>query len=318
MAALKVTLQSQRSIAWGGQSAKLVDRTDHSMKAKLLRGLIFIVLGYLALVAARFIYMEIGGDGSSRSDRRFMESNFVSAAVMQKDGNYRNYATLSYKGVGGATIDQKYEKVARVQSATEQFDDDEKRARSAVENIKGIIQGEGVQSMDGFRSLALTIGVPPGEFDHAVEEIKKIGRLESFSISKSDKTNDYLQLRAKRTSLEKMRDALAAIKGQGGSIDELVKLEREMLEIENKLQELGVQLGQFDLVNELCTVHFTLAEQPATVRRHPHFGNFLSAMAWASSVYVAMLASVALGLVGLVLAMILAQKAKSMLATDGK
>ena len=59
---------------------------------------------------------------------------------------------------------------------------------------------------------ALLDALPPGEFDTAVAALQKIGKAQGYWVTKTDKTNDYLQLRAKSASLIKTRDALIALK----------------------------------------------------------------------------------------------------------
>ena len=59
-------------------------------------------------------------------------------------------------------------------------------------------------------------------------EIKKIGKLESIQIHKTDKTNEYRNLNAQRESLEKTRAALISFKGKGGKIDELINIENKI------------------------------------------------------------------------------------------
>jgi hypothetical protein len=83
----------------------------------------------------------------------------------------------------------------------------------------------------------------------------------SKSITKTDKTNEYLQLNAKRISLEKTRNSLLDLKGRSGRIDEFIGLENRILEMEAQLQELGVQLGDYDETNEFCSVRFSMIEK---------------------------------------------------------
>jgi hypothetical protein len=290
------------------------------MQAKLLRGLIVVLVGYLLLAAAHFVYLEIGGRAErlrSRGQFPVYESDRLEMPVAQTA--VRNYASAKFEVVGGTgAVDQKYEKIAHLESSTSAFEDDDRRARAAVHEFHGLIQEESLSSRRQFRSLRLTIGIPPAEFDPAVAALRKVGQLESFGITKNDRTNDYLQLQAKRTSLEKTRDALIGLKSQGGKIDEFVKLEHEILELEGKIQELGVQLGHYDRTNEFCTVHLNLVERAVPVKEHEHFANLLASLAWASGVYLGLLGAAALGLVCLLLAALLADKAKSLLAAPSK
>jgi hypothetical protein len=108
--------------------------------------------------------------------------------------------------------------------------------------------------------------VPPERFDSFIDAVRAVGRTSQIEIVKNDKTNEYLQLRAKRTTLEKARTALEALKDQGGSTDERVKVQNRLTEIEQQIQDLGVALGDFDSQNELCTVKLTLRERTALVQ----------------------------------------------------
>ncbi|MES0491298.1 MAG: DUF4349 domain-containing protein [Leptospirales bacterium] len=54
----------------------------------------------------------------------------------------------------------------------------------------------------------MAIGIPPENFDKTVKELSGIGNLKSIVINKTDKTNDYNKLTAKKKSLEKTKNAL--------------------------------------------------------------------------------------------------------------
>jgi hypothetical protein len=60
-----------------------------------------------------------------------------------------------------------------------------------------VIQYEQNSGNPGSRTLQLLIGVKPERFDSFYTEVQKIGRILSKSITKTDKTNEYLQLNAK-------------------------------------------------------------------------------------------------------------------------
>jgi hypothetical protein len=64
----------------------------------------------------------------------------------------------------------------------------------------------------------------------------------------------------KKTSIEKTLQSLNELKNKGGEISDFVALNEKILEIEEKLQGLGVELGNFDAENEFCTVKLSLYE----------------------------------------------------------
>lgn len=180
----------------------------------------------------------------------------------------KNYASEKIKGESAPqqqqqpsfSQSQKYEKVATLRSKSSQFEADDARLKAMVKGFGAVIQYEQNTGNTGQRSLNLLIGVKPERFDSFYIEIQKIGQILSKSITKTDKTNEYLQLNAKRISLEKTRNALLELKSRGGQIDEYIGLENRILEIEGQLQDLGVQIGDYDEENEFCTVRFSMYE----------------------------------------------------------
>lgn len=180
----------------------------------------------------------------------------------------KNYASEKIKSESapqpqqqaGFSQSQKYEKVATLRSKSSQFEADDARLKAMVKGFGAVIQYEQNTGNVGQRSLNLLIGVKPERFDSFYIEVQKIGLILSKSITKTDKTNEYLQLNAKRISLEKTRNALLELKSRGGQIDEYIGLENRILEIEGQLQDLGVQIGDYDEENEFCTVRFSMYE----------------------------------------------------------
>lgn len=159
-----------------------------------------------------------------------------------------------------AANSQKYEKTAEVTSKTLGFDKDDKAIRAATNGFKGVIQYENAFGLKGSRELHLLIGIVPEAFDSFYTEIRKIGEIRSMSVVKEDKTNEYRQLNARKASLEKTLASLQELKSKGGEISDFVGLHDKILDIESQLQQLGVQLGNFNSENEFCTVKFSLYE----------------------------------------------------------
>src|SRR6218665_1854364 len=196
----------------------------------------------------------------------FIESvkkNYASSKWSRK-----SESALSEKGGGGGaavpaqmqTGEQKFEKIASLKSKTDQFEKDEKHIREQVKKFEALIQYEHNEGNPGNRQLHLSIGIPPNDFDLFLSEMKKVGKLKSLQVTKTDKTNEYRNLKAQRATLEKTLATLAELKSKPGKIDEYMSLSNRILEIEEQLQTLGVSLGEFDSENEFCTVQFTLAE----------------------------------------------------------
>lgn len=190
-------------------------------------------------------------------------SNVLHEMVDISSGVRKNYASKKHQlnsGVSPISVDQKYEKIADINSVSTKFDKEEKQIRAQAKDYEGLIQFENKSGNKGHRRLNLIIGIPPENFDSIYHSLIAIGKIQSKQITKTDKTNEYKELNARKASLEKIRSSLIELKTKGGRIDEYMQLENRILEIEQQLQELGVSLGNFDDENEFCTVKVALSE----------------------------------------------------------
>lgn len=100
----------------------------------------------------------------------------------------------------------------------------------------------------------MALGLNPDKFDPSVTEVQQIGKLLQLTIDKSDRTNKYRDIQAKRASLETSRKALTELK-------------KQILKLEQAMHALGVNLGDFDVENEFVTVNVLLVETRRKVVR---------------------------------------------------
>jgi len=234
-------------------------------KKKFVRILLLAAICFTALFLFRFIYGYTTGHQEAGEE---FGSDFFSDVENLK----KNYASDSYKYKRAApsamvgqpshevNVNQKYEKTARVRARSTSFEEEEKKARTTIKDFNAIIQYERITGNKGSRELQMLIGVNPERFDSFYIAVLKIGKTSFKEITKVDKTNEFKDLNAKKTSLEITRQSLLEIKKQSGRIDEFINLQNRILEIEKELQDLGVLLGDFDEENEFCTVRFSLSE----------------------------------------------------------
>lgn len=281
---------------------------------------------FLFMMVFRLIYGYVSVDTTDENEYYFQSTN-------QEESNTRNYASEKsaamsaksekYDGSGSkdmaVTIDysQKYEKTANLKSKTSKFDEDVKKIKDHTKNSGGVIQYEHNAGQTGDRFIYLVIGVKPEKFDSFYMAAQQIGINKSKEVTKVDKTNEYRQLMAKRASLEKTLTSLNELKSKGGAINDFVSLHDKILEIEGKLQELGVELGNFDTENEFCTVKFALYE--GTTERTVSFVHRLKvALEWTIKYYL-MLVFAFLGLsVSVFILLFIVDKIKLISAINNK
>lgn len=277
------------------------------MKQRIKKGLFYLMAGFVALFAVRLAYGYL-----APSDQQ-MSRDALSDAVITNIGGRDNYASEKLKlqkgdGVESLSIDQKYEKVASVVSKTGVFEDDEKQVRELTSKYNALIQFEQSSGLPGRRQVNVAIGVPPDRFDAMVSELKAVGELSSIRIDKTDKTNEYKELKAKRASLEKTRDALVALKSKGGNIEEFTNLENRILEIEQVIQSGGVTLGDYDEENEFCTVRLSLEEKGAASGGISFRHRATVALAWTIWYYAFLLCLLFVGMLLTLVVVVLLQR----------
>jgi hypothetical protein len=159
-----------------------------------------------------------------------------------------------------------HEKSAQLTSGTTEFDTDETRIRAALEEHEASVFNERKAGITPGRRLILEIGVPPEKFDALVEQLREIAHLESVSVQQRDRTGDFRRLHAQRESLKTYFDSVKKLRGtKEASVEDTLKLEQRIQEIEKELQSLSVQLGDLLGKESFYQVHATLYEyQPGS------------------------------------------------------
>lgn len=162
------------------------------------------------------------------------------------------------------SMTQKYEMYSDIYTRSSQFDKDEDGIKKTISQFNAIIQYEKNESTQN-RRLNLIIGVEPEKFDRFNEALKKFGKIATLNITKTDKTNEYRELNARKSSTEKSLQSLYELKSKSGNIQEYIDLNEKIRETEAELQALGVDLGYFDTENEFCTVRLSMQEETKPV-----------------------------------------------------
>jgi hypothetical protein len=245
---------------------------------------------FILLFVFRLIYGYVATDPNTSSD---YSGNFFSSINNLR----KNYASekISLKGdiqvASNMASNQKFEKTASIKTKTSEFENDEKLLKSKTKSYNAVIQYEQNLGQKGSRQIHLLIGVNPAQFDSFYLDIQTIGVVKATEITKVDKTNEYRQLNAKKTSIEKTLQSLNDLKSKGGQITDFVALNDKILEIEEKAQELGVELGNFDTENEFCTVKMSIYEG-ATEKGISFLHRVKVALEWTIKYFAIIIASV--------------------------
>lgn len=227
-------------------------------------GLIFVLLFVFRLLYGYMASQDAAIPGEGTNSRDFF-SNVVN--LRKNYASEKMAVSPAPSPAGFSNTNQKYEKTASIQTKSDKFDNDSRQLKQSVSSFKAIIQYEQAEGLRGERSLHLMIGVTPESFDSFYTAVSKIGNIRSNVMTKVDKTNEYRQLNARKTSLENTLKSLNDLKSQGGTLADKVALHDKIIELENNLQDLGVELGNFNAENEFCTVKVSLYEGQPVIKK---------------------------------------------------
>jgi len=206
---------------------------------------------------------------------------------------------------------QKYEKTATVRSRSTQFNQDSLQIKQKTQEFQAVIQYEQNTGNPGSREIHLMIGIYPEQFDSFYEAVLSIGSTRYREITKIDKTNEFRQLNGRKASLEKNLSSLNELRLKGGAIADFVQLHEKILDIENQLQELGVELGNFDSENEFCTVKFSMFEAEP-VKIISIWQRIITALIWTIQYYALLMLGLLLMTVMVYGLLLIAEKIRSL------
>ena len=216
---------------------------------------------FICLFVLRLLYGYFATNARQGGD--FSENFFSGLNDLRKNYASEKIKMNNVQMQSDIASTQKFERTATIKTKTSEYDNDEKLIKDKTKAFNAVIQYEQNVGQKSNRQLHLLIGVSPNLFDSFHVALQKIGTLKGLEITKVDKTNEYRQLNAQKASIEKTLQSLNELKSKTGQIADFVTLNDKILEVEGRLQSLGVELGNFDSENEFCTVKLSLYEGAA-------------------------------------------------------
>lgn len=109
----------------------------------------------------------------------------------------------------------------------------------------------------------ITVRVPSGKFDGALDDIAKMGDLLHRNVNVQDVTAEYTDLAIRLRNLEVMRERLEELLKKAAKVEEALAVEREMERVAGEIERIK---GRLKLLRELVTFStITVEFQPRPV-----------------------------------------------------
>lgn len=147
------------------------------------------------------------------------------------------------------------------------FDSKLAAVRALVESEQGYIAGTDAQTNpaanDQIRTGVISFMVPAANFDTTIDQLSRVGKVQSEHISGTDVSAQYVDLQARLANEEAQRDAMLALLKQAKTIADIIAVQTQLGQITQQIEQLKGQIAYFDHNTAFSTVTVTLTETGA-------------------------------------------------------
>ena len=130
---------------------------------------------------------------------------------------------------------------------------------NAVAGLGGVLFGQETTTGEAPRSI-LTIKIRPEDFDEALNRLSGVGELVSQTVFADDVTDRVVDLESRVTTAAVSVDRLRSLLEVASNLEDIVELERELLNRETDLEVLRGQLRTLEDAVALATIVVVLTE----------------------------------------------------------
>ncbi len=113
--------------------------------------------------------------------------------------------------------------------------------------VGGYIIEQNAYTLDGFGYVTMQIGVPVTEFERAMVALRKLGTVTKDAASGTDVTDEFVDLGSRLENLEIKRDRLRAFMADAKKIDDILKIEAQLSEVE---EEMAIIQGRINFLRD--------------------------------------------------------------------
>lgn len=160
--------------------------------------------------------------------------------------------------------------------ASGSFDSKLAQVRTLVESQGGFIAGTDAQASPpvdsqtrDIRTGIINFMVPAANFDATIDQLTKVGKLQSEHISGADVSAQYVDLNARLANAQAQRDAMLALLGRAQNISDIIQIQNQIGQITGEIEQLKGQIKYLDQNTSYSTVTVTMTESGVPVQSQP-------------------------------------------------
>jgi hypothetical protein len=156
------------------------------------------------------------------------------------------------------------------------FDSKLQAVRTLVESEGGFIAGTDAQASPtdtpentSIRTGVISFMVPAAHFDDAIDQLTKVGKVQSEHITGTDVSAQYVDLNARLVNAQAQLEAMRALLRQATTINDIIAVQNQIGQITAQIEQLKGQIKYLDDNTSYSTVSVTLTESGAPVQSTP-------------------------------------------------
>jgi hypothetical protein len=145
-------------------------------------------------------------------------------------------------------------------------------------------------------SGSLVIRVPASEFDATMSELSALGKVTGQQISGQDVTAQFVDLQARLRNWEAQEDVLLRLMRQSKSIEDSLKVQRTLQDVQLAIEEIRGQLRVLTDQTDLSTITLSMAEASVAAPKPKEGLTFIRAWRQAIHAIATVFAAIVVGL----------------------
>lgn len=126
-------------------------------------------------------------------------------------------------------------------------------------------------------SVSMTLRVPVGNFEKAVNEIQKAGKVTSINTTAEDVTSEYINLDASRKTKEKMIKQLNTLLDNARNEEAMVRMYEKIAQYEQELESIIGQQKYLEGMTSFSRINITISK-PGVSISYPEDNEFMEAL----------------------------------------
>lgn len=160
--------------------------------------------------------------------------------------------------VGQSIIDEKIIKTAYLSIKASNVSKSYDNTLNMVREYDAIILNSNISRYTDTDEAEILVKVKPQYFMTVLDELASIGKIEAKSITEEDVSEEYFDIQARLTNARKVQDRLYSILNRANKVEDILKVEKEIERIGEKIEVLEGKIKYFDSMVDYSRISITI------------------------------------------------------------